>query len=176
MRRFVPRAVLLSIVLAAGCLPLAALAQLSSPMGTAPSKPGTGAGVHSPYSPIAPLQERADVVPWSVLTAIKTKFVRNRVIPIYPPDVLALNQKNQRIQGFMMPLQPGDMQKHFLLSSVPMTCSFCLPGGPESMIEVKTKKPVKYSLEVVVVEGKFEVLNDDPHGLYYRMSDAVSVK
>ena len=76
----------------------------------------------------------------------------------------------------MMPLQPGDMQKHFLISSVPMSCSFCLPGGPESMIEVKTKKPVKYSLEVVVVEGKFEVLNDDPHGLYYRMSDAVSVK
>jgi hypothetical protein len=87
-----------------------------------------------------------------------------------------LNQKTQRVQGFMMPLDPGEKQKHFLLSSVPMSCSFCTPGGPESMVEVTTKTPVKYSLEPVVVEGKFAVLNDDPYGLYYRMVDAVSVK
>jgi hypothetical protein len=43
------------------------------------------------------------------------------------------------------------------------------------MVEVRTKTPVKYSLEVVVVEGKFAVLNDDPYGLYYRISDAVPV-
>ena len=61
-------------------------------------------------------------------------------------------------------------------SSVPLTCSFCVPGGPESMVEVKTKTPVKYSMEPVVVEGKFLVLLDDPYGLYYRVTDAVSVK
>jgi uncharacterized protein len=27
-----------------------------------------------------------------------------------------------------------------------------------------------------VVEGQFAVLNDDPLGLYYRMTDAVAVK
>ena len=76
----------------------------------------------------------------------------------------------------MMPLEPGEKQKHFLLSSVPMTCSFCTPGGPESMVKVKTKTPVKYSMEPVVVEGRFAVLNDDPYGLYYRVTDAVGVK
>ena len=44
------------------------------------------------------------------------------------------------------------------------------------MVEVRTKTPVKYSLEPVVVEGKFAVLNDDPYGLYYRMTDAQAVK
>ena len=44
------------------------------------------------------------------------------------------------------------------------------------MVEVKTKTPVKYSLEPVTVEGKFAVLNDDSYGLYYRITDAVSVK
>jgi hypothetical protein len=44
------------------------------------------------------------------------------------------------------------------------------------MVEVKTRTPVKYSLEPVVVEGKFAVLADDPYGLYYRMIDAVAVK
>ena len=36
---------------------------------------GSGAGVHSPNSPIAPLVERKDVVAWSVLTDIKTKSI-----------------------------------------------------------------------------------------------------
>lgn len=137
---------------------------------------GTGAGVHSPNSPFAPLQARTDVVPWSVLTDVKTKVEKNRMVPVFSTPVLALNQKNQRIQGFMMPLEPGEQQKHFLISSVPLTCSFCVPGGPESMVEVKTKTPIKYSLEAVVVEGQFAVLQDDPYGLYYRINDATAVK
>ena len=67
-------------------------------------------------------------------------------------------------------------QRHFLLSSVPLTCAFCLPGGPESMVEVNTAKPVKYSMEPLVVEGRFQVLNDDAFGLYYRITDATSVR
>lgn len=165
------------LVLASALAVLAAmpaLAQLSSPMPDVPA--GTGAGVHSPNSPFAPLKDRADVLPWSVLTAVKTKTEKNRLLPVFPSDVQALNKKVQRIQGFMMPLEPGEKQKHFLISSVPLTCSFCLPGGPESMVEVKTKTPVKYSMEAVVVEGQFAVLNDDPYGLYYRITDGVAVK
>jgi uncharacterized protein len=137
---------------------------------------GQGAGVHSPNSPFAPLPKRDDVVAWSVLTAISTKTEKNKILPVFGAQQLALHQKTQKIQGFMMPLEPGQNQRHFLLTSVPLTCSFCLPGGPESMIEVRTKTPVKYSLEPVVVEGKFLVLNDDPYGLYYRITEAVAVK
>ena len=157
--------------LAVALLPLAGMAQLAAPLPA-----GTGAGVHSPESPFAPIQERSDVLPWSMLTEVKTRTEKNRLLPVFPAPVVALNQKTQRIQGFMMPLEPGEKQKHFLLSSVPLTCSFCTPGGPESMVEVKTKIPVAYSMDVVVVEGKFAVLNDDPYGLYYRITDAVSVK
>ena len=152
----------------------AAPVSLSSPIAGIPA--GTGAGVHSPNSPFAPLTERVDVLAWSMLTAIKTKVEKNRVLPIFPADIQALNKKTQRVQGYMMPLEPGEKQRHFLLSSVPLTCSFCTPGGPESMVEVKTKTPVKYSMEAVVVEGQFSVLQDDPYGLYYRMTDAVAVK
>ncbi len=159
----------------------AASAQLSSPIGGAAIPPGgiplgSGPGVHGPNSPFAPLKDRADVLPWSVLTAVKTRNEKNRLLPVFPADVQALNKKNQRVQGFMMPLEPGEKQKHFLLSSVPLTCAFCVPGGPESMVEVKTKTPVKYSLEAVVVEGQFAVLSDDPYGLYYRLTDAAPVK
>ena len=160
-----------TLVLLATLSALTAGAQLSSPLPA-----GTGPGVHSPDSPFAPLPARSDVVPWNVLTDVKTKNEKNRILPVFNLDQMALNQKTQRIQGFMMPLDPGEKQKHFLLSSVPLTCAFCLPGGPESMVEVKTKTPVKYSMEPVVVEGRFLVLNDDSYGLYYRITDATSVK
>jgi uncharacterized protein len=137
---------------------------------------GQGAGVHSPNSPFAPLPDRSDVVPWSVLTDIKTKTDKNKITPVYSMSQMALNQKSQKVQGFMMPLEPGEKQRHFLLTSVPMSCGFCVPGGPESMVEVRTKTPIKYTLEPVVVEGKFLVLNDDPYGLYYRITEASSVK
>lgn len=137
---------------------------------------GQGAGVHSPDSPFAPLSKRDDVIAWSLLTAITTKTEKNKILPVFGAPQLALHQKTQKLQGFMMPLEPGERQRHFLLTSVPLTCGFCLPGGPESMVEVRTKTPVKYSLEPVVVEGKFLVLNDDPYGLYYRITDAVAVK
>ena len=144
---------------------------------TAPDIPmGQGAGVHGANSPFPALEGRADVVPWSVLTDIKTKNEKNRILPVFNMSQLGLNQKIQRVQGFMMPLDPGERQTRFLLSSVPLTCSFCLPGGPESMVEVRTKTPVKYSIEPITVEGKFLVLNDDSFGLYYRMTDASSVK
>ena len=161
-----------------GSQTVCAQTQLSSPLGNGNTgtPAGTGAGVHSPNSPFAPLVARSDVLPWSMLTDVKTKTVKNRVLPVFNPQLQALNQKSQRIQGFMMPLDPGEKQKHFLISSVPLTCSFCLPGGPESMVEVRTRTPVPYSLEAVVVEGRFAVLADDPYGMYYRMTDAVAVK
>lgn len=173
---FFKATVLIGTLALAATFGTAACAQLSSPIAATGVPSGTGAGVHSPNSPFAPLQDRADVLPWSVLTAVKTKVDKNRILPVFPTTVQALNQKSQRVQGFMMPLEPGEKQKHFLLSSVPLTCSFCTPGGPESMIEVKTKTPVKYVTEAVVVEGQFAVLADDPYGLYYRMTDAVPVK
>ncbi|MCF8168819.1 MAG: DUF3299 domain-containing protein [Rhodoferax sp.] len=166
----------LFLFLVLGLLPLVAQAQLSSPIAGGLPAAGSGPGVHSPNSPFAPLQERADVLQWSMLTDVKTRVDKNRILPIFPASIQALDQKSQRVQGFMMPLEPGEKQRHFLLSSVPMSCSFCIPGGPESMVEVKSKTPVKYTMDPVVVEGKFAVLKDDPYGLYYRVIDAVPVK
>ena len=159
--------------LSLGLLASWAVAQAQSP----PALPaGQGAGLHGAGSPFAPLAARDDVLAWSVLTTVKTKNIKNRILPAFDASQLALDQKTQRIQGFMMPLEPGERQKHFLLSSVPLTCGYCVPGGPESMVEVRTKTPVKYGMEPVVVEGKFLVLNDDSYGLYYRMTDATPIK
>lgn len=137
---------------------------------------GSGAGYHSPDSPIAPLPQRNDVIPWSVLTDLTKKTTKDGILPVFNEAQKGMDKTTQRIQGFMMPLDAKPTQTHFLLTSVPLTCSFCIPGGPESMIEVKAKTPVRYSLEPVVVEGKFTVLHNDQYGLYYRVTEAVPVK
>ena len=160
-----------AFVLIAALISVPAAAQLGSPVAG-----GSGPGVHSPNSPFAPLPARLDVVPWTVLTDVKTRIEKNRILPVFQAAQTGLNQKTQRVQGFMMPLEPGEKQSHFLLSSVPLSCGFCVAGGPESMVEVKTRTPVKYTLDPVTVEGKFAVLDDDQYGLFYRLTDAVSVK
>ena len=161
---------------AQGARPAAEAPAPGAPLPGAGGAAGAGAGYHSPSSPIAPLPQRNDVVPWSVLTDLTKKTTKDRIVPMFNDAQKGLDKTTQRIQGFMVPLDAKPTQTHFLLTSVPMTCSFCTPGGPESMVEVKAKTPVRYSLEPVVVEGKFTVLPNDQYGLYYRVVDAVPVK
>lgn len=75
--------------------------------------PATGAGHFSANSPFAPIEERSDVLPWSVLTNVKTKVEKNAVVPVYPNSVIALDQKSQRVQGYMMPLDPARSKSTF---------------------------------------------------------------
>ena len=71
------------------------------------------------------------------------------MVPVFPQDVQALNNRTVKLEGLMMPLEPGEKQRHFLLSSVPVTCAFCVPAGPEGLVEVRSRTPVKYTLEPV---------------------------
>jgi hypothetical protein len=125
---------------------------------------------------VKPLPERSDVVPWKVFSQVELVKQKDRYVPQFSPAVAALDKKEVKVQGFMMPLQMGDKQSHFVLTAMPQTCSFCLPGGPETMVEVKTKAPVKYGFEPVVLSGKLAVLKDDPTGVFYRLTDAVQTK
>jgi hypothetical protein len=137
---------------------------------------GAGPGYHDPRSPIKPLQERDGVLAWALLSSVSNKIEKNKLTPIFPPQVQALNKQKVRIQGFMMPLEPGDKQQHFLLSAVPTSCAFCVPAGPEGLVEVRTKQSVRYSLEAITVEGQLSVLGDDPYGMFYRLLDGQAVK
>ena len=127
-------------------------------------------------SQLKPLPDRNDVVSWKLLSQVELVKQKDRYVPQFAKDVAALDQKTVKVQGFMMPLGVGDKQSHFVLTAMPQTCAFCMPGGPESMVEVKSKAPVKYTFEPVVLTGKLAVLKDDPTGVFYRPTDAVQTK
>ena len=153
----------ISILVAGLLIALPALAQHQAP-------PGADPGLFKP------LPDRNDVVSWKLLAQVELVKQKDRYVPQFSKDVAALDQKQVRVQGFIMPLQMGDKQSHFVLTAMPQTCAFCLPGGPESMVEVKSKTPVKYSFEPVVVTGKLSVLTGDLTSVYYRIGDAVESK
>jgi uncharacterized protein len=122
------------------------------------------------------LPERAGIVSWRTLAQVTPVKQGGKMVPEFGKDVLALDRKDARVQGFMIPLDVGDKQKRFLLTAVPSHCSFCLPAGPDSLVEVVAKTPVKYTFEPIVVSGRFTVLKDDSTGLLYRLSDAAQVE
>jgi hypothetical protein len=122
------------------------------------------------------LPERAGVVSWRTLAQVQPVKQGNKMVPEFSKDILALDSKETRVQGFMIPLDAGDKQKRFLLTAVPPHCSFCLPAGPDSVVEIVAKSPVRYTFDPIVVSGKFAVLRDDSAGLLYRLSDAAQVE
>jgi hypothetical protein len=127
-------------------------------------------------SQFKPLVERKDVVSWKTFAQVEIVKMKDRYVPQFAQSVASLDQKEVKVQGFMMPLEVGDRQSHFVLSALPVTCSFCMPGGPEALVEVKTKQPLKYTFDPVIVSGKLSVLKDDPTGVFYRITDAVQAK
>jgi hypothetical protein len=97
------------------------------------------------------------------------------MVPEFSKEILALDNQTVRICGFMMPLDMTEKQRHFLLSAVPASCPFCMPAGPEAIVEVTSKQPVKFGFDPIIMSGKLSLLKNDQSGMLYRMSDAESV-
>ncbi|HEV8554237.1 MAG TPA: DUF3299 domain-containing protein [Casimicrobiaceae bacterium] len=118
------------------------------------------------------LPEINGVVSWKTLSQVEPVKQGGKMVPQFSRDIMGLDKKDVRVQGFIIPLDMGDKQKHFLLSAVPPHCPFCMPAGPDTIVEVLAKKPLAYGFEPIVVAGRFAVLKDDPAGVLYRMTDA----
>ena len=112
-------------------------------------------------------------VSWETLARVQLVPEKNIYLPRFADAVLKLDATEVKLQGFMVPLGVGEKQTHFLLSANPSGCAFCIPGGPESFVEVKSKSGLKYSLDPVAVKGRLELVKDDPAaGVLYRLHDA----
>ena len=111
---------------------------------------------------------------WEALGQVGIVKKGDRYVPEYPKDVAALDAKVVKLQGFMMPLEVGGAQKRFLLSAQPSDCAYCVPSGPEGLVEVQAKTPVKYVNDPITVTGRFVLVRDDASGLFYRLVDATA--
>jgi uncharacterized protein len=135
--------------------------------------------IPAPGGMLAPsqfLKEKPGFTPWRTLGQVELAKQAGKLRPVFASAVTALNGKAVKVEGFMIPLDIGDKQKRFLLVAAPPHCSFCLPAGPDAMIEIRAKSNVRYGFEAVSLSGTLQVLNDDPAGLYYRLIEAVRLE
>jgi len=118
------------------------------------------------------LPEKAGMVSWRTLAQVEMVQRGIRAVPKFSKDILDLNDKDVQVQGFVIPIEAGARSTRFLISAVPADCSFCLPAGPDAIVEVIAKTPIKPAAGPIVLGGKFTVLTDDPTGVLYRLTDA----
>ncbi|MFN3521958.1 MAG: DUF3299 domain-containing protein [Phenylobacterium sp.] len=133
-----------------------------------------------PAAPTESVWKPADTPPggvaWSVLESTKeiTRTGKDGYIyskPAFPPAVQALKGKTVKVSGYMMPLQNGETQTHFVLLAYPPDCPFHLNPAPTQFIEVKTGKPIRFGYGVVTVQGTLQLLGEDEGGVFYRIYD-----
>ncbi len=113
-------------------------------------------------------------VSWETLAQVRLVREGATFAPRFEANVQRLSGQRVRVQGFMLPLDDsGSAQAHFVLSANPVAnCFYCMPGGPESMIEVRTTRTLDFSYDPITLVGTLELLRDDPMGMYYRIKDA----
>jgi hypothetical protein len=106
-------------------------------------------------------------IPTEVTGPLRATFTTS-----YGDVIEALDGQEVKLMGFLFPLEGGIEHARFLLTAWPPSCPFCLPAGPSQMVEVFCAEPIAYSEGAIVIAGRFELLHDDPSGLYYRLHDA----
>ncbi len=98
-------------------------------------------------------------------------------LPKFGDDIKALEGKSIQIKGYIIPV---DTEKDYLvLSANPFSsCFFCGAAGPETVMEIKSKKPLPELKmdQVVTFKGKLKLNDKDVHQLNYILENAQLVR
>ena len=98
-------------------------------------------------------------------------------IPVFSEEVKALEDKEVTIKGYIIPVEGYKSHNEFVFSAYPYNmCFFCGGAGPETVMEVYSSEPIKYTAEPIVIRGKLELNDSDMNRLIYALHDAKLVK
>jgi hypothetical protein len=94
-------------------------------------------------------------------------------LPVFSDKIKSLEGKVVEADGYIIPFEGMFKPEHIILSSLPLAeCFFCGSGGPETVMEVMLKDPIKYTSKRVKVRGTLTLNSNDPEKLMYILSDA----
>ncbi len=98
-------------------------------------------------------------------------------VPVFSEDIKKLAGKEIKIKGYIIPVEGYKSHKEFIFSAFPYSmCFFCGGAGPETVMEVFAKEPIKYSAEPVMLKGKLELNDSDVNRLIYTLKDVEIAK
>jgi len=95
--------------------------------------------------------------------------------PRFPQQVRALHGKRIKVSGYMLPLQNGARQSHFVLLAYPPDCPFHLNPAPDQFIEIRVSQPVSVREGVRTFEGTLMLGGEDEGGVFYTMTSGREV-
>lgn len=114
---------------------------------------------------------------WATLFGVKYGDWKVNFKPVYNEKIKALDGQKIIIKGFLIPLEEKSKHSFFLLSAFPFdACFYCGKAGPESVIEVTVKKPLKPTQKSITITGTLKLNFDDPDHLFYLMNDGELVE
>lgn len=94
-------------------------------------------------------------------------------LPVFGDKIKEMEGKEITADGYIIPFEGMFKPEHIILSSLPLAeCFFCGSGGPETVMEVMLKEPVKYTSKKVKVTGKLMLNAKDPEKLMYILKEA----
>jgi hypothetical protein len=116
-------------------------------------------------------------VAWSLLESTEetTRTVDGVIYsrPVFPQAVRALAGRRIVMAGYMMPLEPGATQRHFVLMAYPPGCPFHFHALPNQFIEVYADTAVPLNeMDATVVSGVLELTGEDESGVFFRLRQA----
>ena len=114
---------------------------------------------------------------WDLLTQAKTDVDRENgaLTAQFPPFLRNLSGKPFKIEGFMLPLEPGRDAIHFALKRRNSGCPFCPPSQPTEAVEVMLRRSIRVTSDLVMVTGRLSLRPSSDQGLFYMLTDAVVV-
>ena len=103
---------------------------------------------------------------WSDLMQAQVRYEDMTLFAEIPPAVSERSGDTVKLSGFMMPLEAGLKQEWFLLTTHPPGCFFHVPGGPSGAVEVFAAEGIEVSWNPIVLEGRFEALEESDSAVY----------
>ena len=163
----------------ASLLVLACASTLADETPSEPTEPIDPADIPSVHNTFYEVPE--DTVSWDVLGTMDIEIeviapLQTQMTKNFTDEVKALDDQTVQIMGFLFPLEGGVAHDRFLLTAWPPSCPFCLPAGPNLMVEVRAAEPVEFSEGAILMAGRFDLLENDPSGMYYRLQEATLVE
>ncbi|MDB5417148.1 MAG: hypothetical protein JWP50_567 [Phenylobacterium sp.] len=111
---------------------------------------------------------------WDLLAQPKVNVdARNGLMTAaFTPDVKKMAGAVVKVDGFILPLEPGRETIHFALTRRNSGCPFCPPSQPTEAAEVLLTRPIKISGDLITVTGKLVLHASSDQGMFYQLQGA----
>jgi hypothetical protein len=114
---------------------------------------------------------------WDVLNRVEVNNTASGgFVATFAKEIKELEGKKIELKGYMIPITQTAQHSYFILSALPANaCFFHGEGGPGTVIEVNSLKPVAHSYDRIVMRGILRLNKDNDEHMVFILDKAEMV-